>query len=53
MSGASVRSVVIAGVVLGIGLGGFFDGIVFHKLLQWHHMLTAHGDYPATTVSGF
>jgi uncharacterized membrane protein len=27
-----------AGVLLGLGLGGFFDGIVLHQLLQWHHM---------------
>ena len=38
------RPVVVAGVVLGLGLGGFFDGIVFHQVLQWHHMLTAHPD---------
>ncbi|WP_424360582.1 DUF2243 domain-containing protein [Methylocystis parvus] len=30
----------LAGIVLGVGLGGFFDGIVFHQLLQWHHMLS-------------
>ena len=29
-------------VVLGLGLGGFFDGIVLHQILQWHHMLSAH-----------
>ncbi|PPD46690.1 MAG: hypothetical protein CTY15_00590 [Methylocystis sp.] len=29
-----------AGVVLGVGIGGFFDGIVFHQLLQWHHLLS-------------
>ena len=29
-------------VLLGIGLGGFFDGIVLHQILQWHHMLSAH-----------
>jgi uncharacterized membrane protein len=27
-------------VLLGVGLGGFFDGIVLHQLLQWHHMLS-------------
>ena len=36
-------------VLLGLGLGGFVDGIVLHQLLQWHHMLTSAG-YPATTV---
>jgi uncharacterized membrane protein len=38
------------GVVLGIGLGGFVDGIVLHQILQWHHMLTSAG-YPPTSVS--
>ena len=29
-----------AGIVLGIGLGGFVDGIVLHQILQWHNMLS-------------
>jgi uncharacterized membrane protein len=29
-----------AAMVLGIGLGGFIDGIVLHQILQWHEMLT-------------
>jgi uncharacterized membrane protein len=41
-----------AGLLLGIGLGGFFDGIVLHQILQWHHMLTSQGNYPADTVAG-
>jgi uncharacterized membrane protein len=41
-----------SGLLLGIGLGGFFDGIVLHQLLQWHHMLSAHGDYPTDTIAG-
>jgi uncharacterized membrane protein len=28
-----------AAAVLGVGLGGFFDGILLHQILQWHHML--------------
>ena len=40
------------GILLGIGLGGFVDGIVLHQILQWHHMLSDQGDYPATTVAG-
>jgi uncharacterized membrane protein len=32
-----------AGVFLGLGLGGFFDGIVLHQILQWHHMLSSAG----------
>lgn len=38
-----------AGMMFGLGLGGFFDGIVLHQLLQWHHMLTSFG-YPADNV---
>ena len=38
-----------AGILFGLGLGGFFDGIVFHQILQWHHMLTSAG-YPANDV---
>lgn len=30
-----------AGILLGIGLGGFLDGIVLHQILQWHNMLSA------------
>jgi uncharacterized membrane protein len=38
---------------LGIGLGGFIDGIVLHQLLQWHHMLTGdRGGEPSDTVAG-
>ena len=36
-----------AGVMFGLGLGGFFDGIVLHQLLQWHHMLSSW--YPVNT----
>jgi uncharacterized membrane protein len=43
------RSLIIAGTVLGLGLGGFIDGIVLHQMLQWHHMLTV--PYPPTSVS--
>ena len=39
-----------AAIVLGLGLGGFFDGIVFHQLLQWHHMLSS--TTPVDTVAG-
>lgn len=35
------KPLIRAGVFLGIGMGGFFDGIVFHQLLQLHNMLTA------------
>nr|WP_244970688.1 DUF2243 domain-containing protein [Gordonia jinghuaiqii] len=52
-------SLTLPGIVLGVGLGGFVDGILLHQILQWHHMLTSTGQdrlglesYPATTVHG-
>jgi uncharacterized membrane protein len=27
-----------AGITLGIGLGGFVDGILLHQILEWHNM---------------
>lgn len=44
------RPLLISGLVLGIGLGGFFDGIVLHQLLQWHHLTSSI--YPMDTVEG-
>ena len=26
--------------LLGFALGGFFDGILLHQILQWHHLLS-------------
>jgi uncharacterized membrane protein len=40
---------IAAGLLFGLGLGGFFDGILLHQVLQWHHMLTSAG-YPADSV---
>jgi uncharacterized membrane protein len=44
----SIRPLVSAGMLLGAGLGGFLDGIVFHQILQTHNMLSAK--YPPTNV---
>ena len=41
-----------AGLLYGLGLGGFVDGIFLHQILQWHHMLTHTKEYPAHTVAG-
>jgi len=40
---------IAAGILLGLGLGGFVDGIVLHQILQWHHMLSSVR--PVKTVS--
>jgi uncharacterized membrane protein len=29
-----------AGYLLGFSLGGFFDGILLHQVLQWHHLFS-------------
>jgi uncharacterized membrane protein len=34
------RSWIRWGLVLGFALGGFFDGILLHQILQWHHLLS-------------
>ncbi len=38
--------------LMGMGLGGFVDGIVLHQLLQWHHMLTHTEAGSARTIAG-
>ena len=48
-------------ILLGCGIGGFFDGIVLHQILQWHHMLSSTSYVPTslenlqinTTADGF
>jgi uncharacterized membrane protein len=46
------KRLVTSGLLFGVGLGGFFDGIVLHQILQWHHMVSHLNDYPMTTVAG-
>ncbi|MFI9122978.1 DUF2243 domain-containing protein [Streptomyces bikiniensis] len=53
---ASIR---LPGIVLGVGMGGFVDGILLHQMLQWHHMLSSTNEdrigvkyYNPHTVSG-
>ena len=49
MHDRAARFPLVAGILLGLGLGGFFDGILLHQILQWHHMVTSAG-YPATSL---
>lgn len=37
---SGIRRAGMAGVLFGIGLGGFVDGIVLHQIAQWHQMLS-------------
>ena len=39
-----------SGLLYGLGLGGFVDGILLHEVLQWHHMVSS--EYPTDTVAG-
>lgn len=34
------QSILVSGILCGLGMGGFFDGIVLHQILQWHHLLS-------------
>ncbi|MET7360065.1 DUF2243 domain-containing protein [Streptomyces sp. NPDC005562] len=56
---SSPRSLQLPGIVLGVGMGGFVDGILLHQLLRWHHMLSSTNQdhigvkyYNPHTVSG-
>ena len=55
----AARALRVPAVVTGIGLGGFFDGIVLHQVFQLHHMLSntdadrfGIANYDETTVAG-
>jgi uncharacterized membrane protein len=37
-----------AGIILGLGLGGFVDGILLHQIVHWHNMGSAV--VPPTTM---
>ncbi|MEV0159930.1 putative membrane protein [Nonomuraea fuscirosea] len=59
MAMAARTGVELPGTILGVGLGGFVDGILLHQVLQWHHMLSSTGadnigvrPYPVDTVPG-
>lgn len=45
----AIGPIIVAGVFLGLGLGGFVDGILLHQILQWHHMIS--NLQPLTTIS--
>jgi uncharacterized membrane protein len=42
------RTSLAPGIVLGLGLGGFVDGIALHQIAQWHNMGSAV--LPPTTM---
>jgi len=40
----------LPGIVLGIGMGGFVDGILLHQVLQWHHLVCETPDCAPTSI---
>jgi uncharacterized membrane protein len=50
VSDSQVLPIELPGIILGVGVGGFFDGIFLHQVFQWHHMFSSV--YPVDTVSG-
>jgi uncharacterized membrane protein len=45
-------SLTLPGIFLGLGLGGFVDGILLHQIVQWHNMLSSTERWPDTTLKG-
>lgn len=43
-SGALDRQTRRGWLLIGFALAGFFDGIVLHQILQWHHLLSGLAD---------
>lgn len=41
MDGMEVPVAKRAGIILGLGLGGFADGILLHQIIRWHNMGSA------------
>ena len=46
----TTKPLTAAGTVIGIGMGGFVDGILFHQIFQIHNMLSAK--IPTDTLVG-
>lgn len=44
-----IRPLMAAGTLIGIGMGGFVDGILFHQILQVHNMIS--GKLPTDTLT--
>lgn len=50
LSTGQILPLTLPGLMLGVGLGGFFDGIFLHQVFQWHHMFSTF--YSEDTVAG-
>src|SRR4051812_32328646 len=36
----NIKRLRTSGIIIGVGMGGFVDGILFHQILQIHNMLS-------------
>lgn len=45
-----MKPLTAAGLLLGVGMGGFIDGILLHQILQVHNMLS-NRFFPDTIVN--
>ncbi|CAO3356926.1 DUF2243 domain-containing protein [Azospirillum melinis] len=45
------RTLLLGGFSLGFALGGFFDGILLHQILQWHHLLSGLASPPYADIT--
>jgi uncharacterized membrane protein len=41
---------ILPGFLIGASLAGFFDGILLHQILQWHHMICIESHCVFSTV---
>lgn len=40
----STGRIAVPAILIGVGLGAMLEGVVFHQLLQWHHLMSDAGD---------
>ncbi len=52
MNGVDRRSVLITGVLLGIGIIGALDEAIFHQLLQWHTLYWSDDEHVRVLSDG-
>lgn len=50
-SAAASPSLAAPGISIGVGMGGFVDGIILHQILQWHHMLSTTERFGAENLA--
>jgi uncharacterized membrane protein len=52
LTGAADRSLLVTGLVLGVGVVGTLDEVVLHQLLQWHNLYVHATPFWRTFIDG-